>query len=83
MNKNNIMFSFIKQVLIVLLSFSESLAIKCLSLNDESCMVRPSLIDLNLVELKYYPLMISFDKCNGSCNTLSPEICSEKKRHKH
>ena len=41
---------------IVLLSFSESLATKFLSLNDASCMARPTLIDLNPVELKYYPL---------------------------
>ena len=26
------------------------------------------LFDLNLVELNYYPFMISLDKCNGSCN---------------
>ena len=39
------MFSLIKQVFIVLLSNSKSLATKCLSLND--------LIDLNPVELKY------------------------------
>ena len=38
---------------IVLLSFSSSLATKFLFLNNEPCMVRPTLIDLNLVE--YYP----------------------------
>ena len=41
------MFSLIKQLFIVLLSFSSSLKTKCLSLNDESCTVRPILIDLN------------------------------------
>ena len=72
------MFSLIKQVLAVLLSFSESLATKCVSLNHEACMVRPTLIDLNPIELKYYPFMISLDKCNGSCNLLSPKICVPK-----
>ena len=41
--KNNIkkmMFSTIKQALVVLLSFSSSLAPKCLALNDEPCMAR-------------------------------------------
>ena len=67
----------------VLLSFSESLATKCMSLNNKPCMVRPTLINLNPVELKYYPFMISLDKCNESSNVLSPKICSEKnKRHK-
>ena len=69
------MFSLIKQVFIVLVSFSESLATKCVSLNDEICMVRPTLIDLNPIELKYYPFMISLDKCN----VLSPKICVLKK----
>ena len=38
-------------------------------------MVRPTLIDLNPVELKYYPFMISLDRSTGSCNALSPKIC--------
>ena len=89
MTKNNkIMFSLFKQVFIVLLSFSSSLAriakasdqTKLLSLNDEPCMVRPTLIDLNLAELKYYTFIIILDKCNGICNVLSPKICSEKKQ---
>ena len=65
-------------MLIVLLSFSSSLArnqTKCMFLNDETCMVRPTLIDLNPVELKYYPFMISLDKCSGSCNVSSTKIC--------
>ena len=59
------MFSLIKQVFIVLLSFSESLVhdqTKCLFLNDELCVVRPTLIDLNSVKLKYYPFIISLGK---------------------
>ena len=51
---------------------------KCLFLNDEPCMVRPTLIDTNPVELKYYPFMISLYKCTGSCNVLSPKICLRK-----
>ena len=66
------MFSLIKQVLISLLSFSESLATKCGSLNDEPCMVR--------LTLKHYAFMISLDKCNGSCNVLSPKACASKKK---
>ena len=37
------MFSLIKQVFIVLLSFSESLATKCASLNDEPSMFRTTI----------------------------------------
>ena len=76
------MFSLIKQVFIVLLSFSESLATKCLSLNDETCMIILTLIDLKPAELKYYLFIINLDKCSGSCNVLSPKICIPKKQKK-
>ena len=76
------MFSLIKQVLIVLLSFSRSLPIKCVSSNNESRMIRLCLIDLNLLECKYYPSMISLDKYSGSSNSvddLSTKICVPNK----
>ena len=63
------MLSFIKKVLIVLLNFSGYLTTKCVLLNDGQCMVRPTLIDLNLVEFNYYSFMVSLDKCSGSCNS--------------
>ena len=43
-----------------------------------ACLDRPTIIDLNSVELKCYPFMISLDKCTGSCNVLSPKICVPK-----
>ena len=55
------MFSLIKQLFTVLLSFSSSVArdrTKCISLNDEPCIIRPTLIGLNVVELKHYQFMI-------------------------
>ena len=60
---------------IVLLSFSEYLATKYLSLIYEPYIVRPTLIDLNPVELKCYPFMISLNKRSLSCNVLSQKIC--------
>ena len=55
----------------VLLSFSECLATKRLFLNDKPCMVRPTLVDLNPVEIRIYPSIIGLDKCSGSCHALS------------
>ena len=73
------MLSLIKQLFTVLLSLSESLTTKCLFLNDESCVVRPTLIDMDpVVELEYYPFMISLNKCTGNCNVLTPKICVPK-----
>ena len=39
-------------------------------------MIRPTIIDLNPVEI--YPFMIGFDKCTGSCSVLSPNQCVQK-----
>ena len=58
------MFRLIKQPFIALLTFSRSVATKFMSLDNEPCMIRPTLIDLNLIDLNYYPLMIRLDKCN-------------------
>ena len=41
-------------------------------------MIRPTPIDINPVEPKYYPFMIGLNKCSGSCNGLSPKICVAK-----
>ena len=71
-------------MLILLLSFSSLLAhdqTKCLFLNDEPYMVRPTLTDMNPAELKYYPFMVSLNKCTESYNFLSPKI-QRNKRHK-
>ena len=72
------MLSLIKHVSIVLLDFSSSLATKCMSLNDEPCTVRTTLIDLNPIGVKYYLLMISLNKCTGSCNVLFQKIYAPK-----
>ena len=72
------MFRLMKHVFILLLSFISSLPrdqLKCLFLNDEPFMVRPTVFYMNPVELKYYPFMISLKKCTGSGNVLSPKIC--------
>ena len=65
---------------IVLLSSLASAAdlTQCLFLNDEPCMVRSIITDMNPVELKYYPFMVSLNKCAESCNVLSPKICVSK-----
>ena len=43
-------------------------------------MTRSTLIDLNAVEVNYYPFMTSLGECYGSCNTvddLSTKMCLE------
>ena len=53
-----------------------------MSLNNELCKTRRFLININPAEIKYYPFMITLDKCNGDCNTLreiSGKILSQTK----
>ena len=64
------------------MSFSGILATKCVSLNNEPCLDRPTLFDLNSNEFHYYPFRVSLDRCNESCNTvddLSSRICVSNK----
>ena len=44
------------------------LVTKYVPLNNESCITRPYLVNLNQVELHYYSFIISLDKCSGNCN---------------
>ena len=41
-------------------------------------MVRPTPIDMNAAELKYYPFMTRLTKCTRTFNVLSPKICVPK-----
>lgn len=53
-----------------------------LFLNNEPCLVKPTLIDLNPYELYSYPIMSSLDRCNWNLNTLdglSSKICDLNK----
>ena len=63
------MFSFVKQLFTGLLSFSSSLThdrTKFTSLNDEPYMIKSTLINVNLIDLKYYLFKIILDKSTGS-----------------
>ena len=88
------MFRLIRLVFTALLSFSRSIAsrvnapdhIKCMSLNDEQCMIQPTLINLHPNEYIerscYYPFPVNLDRCIGSCNTLnglSYKVCVQNK----
>ena len=63
------------------LSFSKSLATNCMSKNNKQWKSRIIFVDLNPIELEYYPLVISLDKCNGSCNSVddlsTKNMCSQ------
>ena len=72
------MIKFVKQIFIALLSFSESLACiakfhelaKRISQNNEPCLARQPLVNLNSNKFHYYPFMVSLERCNEKFNSL-------------
>ena len=67
-----------RQLFIVLLSFSSSLARKCVSLSNEPCMTRPTLFDFNPIKLNLYSFKISLGRCDeifSDVDDLSTKIC--------
>ena len=82
------MFGPIKKILIGLLTSlaNASNHTKCVSLNNQECMIQPTLINLHPNEytlgLGYYPFAVNLDRCVGSYNTLndlSNRVCVPNK----
>ena len=72
------MFEFIKKVLVVTMSFFSSNAIplnavllKCVSIHNLECIIRPQIININSNKPIFYPYIIKIKKCNGSCNNIN------------
>ena len=59
---------------------------KCVSLSNQKCMIRSTLINLHPIEcsqkLHYYSFEVNLDRCVASCNTLndlSNKVCVPNK----
>lgn len=52
------------------ISVGWQLATKCIVSDNEPCVARLILTDLNPEELHHYLFMISLNRCNEKCNTL-------------
>ena len=44
---------------------------KCISMNNKECKVRPEIVNANSDEPIFYPLSIKTSKCSSSCNNIS------------
>ena len=52
--------------------------LKCVSMNNQECKIRPKIIDINNNEPSFYPYCIEVNKCSGSCNNINypyAELC--------
>ena len=54
-------------------------SLKCVSVNNQECKVRPEKININSNEPSFYPYSVNINKCSGSCNNINDPYA--KKSH--
>ena len=64
------MFTFIKQIFFYSNDVFSCIALKCVSMNNRECKIRPK-ININSNEPSFYPYSILVNKCSGSCNNIN------------
>ena len=64
------MLNFIKRIFVSTLMFFGSLSnvnpLKCVSMNNQECRVRPKIVNINSNGPLFYPFSIKTSKCSGS-----------------
>ena len=69
------MFTFVNRIFISTNMFFASLSsvnpLKCISMKNHECKVRPEIVSVNSKEPLFYPFSIKTSKCSGSCNSIS------------
>ena len=70
------MFGFIEKVFFTGLTILSSInlltatLLRCISLTNQECKVRPEIVNANKDEPVFYPFSIKTSKCGGSCNNV-------------
>ena len=70
------MFEFVKQLFISAMMFfgcnlSNLNSLKCVSMNNQECKVRPEIVNVNSDEPVFFLFSIKTSKCSGSCNNIN------------
>ena len=70
------MFRFVKDTFVSAMMFfgctlSTVNSLKCISMNNKECKVRPEIVNVNSDEPVFFPFSIKTSKCNGSCNNIN------------
>ena len=66
--------SFAKKVLflgLTVLSSSITGALKCISLNNQKCKVRPKTVNVSSNNPIFYPFNVKINRCSGNCNSIN------------
>ena len=69
------MFRFIKEIFISALVYFGNLSgvnlLKCVSLKNQECKVRPEIVSINSNDPIFYPFGIKVNKYSGNCNSIN------------
>ena len=65
------MFWFVKLILISAMFFGCVSSLKCISMNNQKCKVRPQIVNVNSKESVFFPFSIKISKCSGSRNNIN------------
>ena len=71
-------FGFIKKCFFTAMAFfhfnlSNINSLKCVSMNNQECKIRPEIISLNTNEPLFSPYSIKINKCKSSRNTINDQ----------
>ena len=53
------------------MTFFTCSALKCVSMSNQECKIRPETININSNEPLLYPYSVLVNKCRGSCNDIN------------
>ena len=48
-----------------------AILLKCVSMNNQECKLKPAIININSNESLFYPYSIAVNKCSGSFNNIN------------
>ena len=70
------MFRFVKRIFVLAIMFfgcnlSSINPLKCVSINNQECKVRPGIVNINSKEPIFYPFSTRTSKCSGICNNIN------------
>ena len=70
------MFEFITKIIVKAMYFFscnvlKAVPVKCVSIINQECRIRPEIINIDSNEPIYYPYSIKVNKCSDSCNNLN------------
>ena len=66
-------FSFVKKVFVLGLTVLSNItnALKCVSMNNQACKVRPEIAYIKSNNPILYPFSVKINRCSGNCNDIN------------